>query len=435
MNTFSKLLLLLFFFGVCFVAIGSEDEFEQTIKKQERFLDERPDLKKALEYLNEKDQEFEKHRSVAQEYRKNGQHLEAIREYQECMDVLTQMSETTPLDEKIGAAVRANIFWDIGKAYQELAKESFQAARSVENVPSHLRDRFKSQNERLLSHDQRTRDKAVDSILQDRGGIVNKQFFWIEDGDEKQDNHRFYEYFALQKHAELNKRTNGKLKDLFEAFGKIGYIDTFIDDHNYPIRHQVYKEFIIEAFENAIKGDVTEAMFANFILVITPRLVILEAIVPEIGVGGRLEEFWNGHSSKDLKKYIQKQQQQGFPGEPDFHYYVRYLDKYDAEPVPKVFFDNMFQTNPGKALLAIENLGFWPGESEKVEDGRLLRKTRKMSKEIVWAEHVVSEYLWKKEHGFLKDTTAEPEVLKQLDYLSKRPLTYQLSQYHCFQQL
>ncbi len=152
---------------------GDEGEFKQAMKDMERFIDEHPDLKKVLEDLKEKDQEFEKHKSVAQEYRKNGQHLEAIGEYQECLDVLTQMSETTPQNEKIGAA-RANIFWDIGKAYQELANENFQAARSEENVPSYMQDLFKPQSERLLSEDSRTRDQAVDSILQDRRDIVDK---------------------------------------------------------------------------------------------------------------------------------------------------------------------------------------------------------------------------------------------------------------------
>ncbi len=152
---------------------GDEGEFKQAMKDMERFIDEHPDLKKVLEDLKEKDQEFEKHKSVAQEYRKNGQHLEAIGEYQECIDVLTQMSETTPQNEKIGAA-RANIFWDIGKAYQELANENFQAARSEENVPSYMQDLFKPQSERLLSQDARIRDRTVDSILQDRRAIVDK---------------------------------------------------------------------------------------------------------------------------------------------------------------------------------------------------------------------------------------------------------------------
>ncbi len=37
------------------------------------------------------------------------------------------------------------------------------------------------------------------------------------------------------------------------------------------------------------------------------NMQILEAVVPEIAPRGRLEEFWNGHRSKDLKKYLQKQ--------------------------------------------------------------------------------------------------------------------------------
>ena len=67
-------------------------------------------------------------------------------------------------------------------------------------------------------------------------------------------------------------------------------------------------------------------------------------------------------------------------------------------------------------------MGSWPGETVKSKKKeRLLRRTRETSEDVIWAEHVVSDYLWKKEHRFLKGQQPEAEALKQLDSLSNRP--------------
>lgn len=261
------------------------------------------------------------------------------------------------------------------------------------------------------------RQKTPSSEAQSAELLNQGRTFVVEEGDETRDKHRFYAHFAKLKHADLNEKTGGKLNELFDAFGKIGYVYTFFDDHPYPGRHKVYQEFLIQALENSAKGDVGEAMFVGFLLSMTPRKLVLETIVPEMGPGGRLEGILDHVRAEDVKQYVERQNLQGHPGERDFRHYARYLDKHRHQAPPAVLIEYMFRTDPGKALLAIANLELWPADTR--EDRPARRKNKEELRQLLWAEHVVQDVVWKQKHGFLDPGSIEPEVFTQLDKLSK----------------
>lgn len=71
---------------------------------------------------------------------------------------------------------------------------------------------------------------------------------------------------------------------------------------------------------------------------------------------------------------------------------------------PLALIQHMYEKSPGTALITLQRV--------------YLRKSEKITP-IIWAEHVVSDVLWKKENRFLKPETDIPVALEQLDILSR----------------
>jgi len=125
----------------------------------------------------------------------------------------------------------------------------------------------------------------------------------------------------------------------------------------------------------------------------------LQGILPYIGT-----------DDPQLRKRINsilKLVESGNAGTPDFSYYRSVLDSYHRTRgcIPVELVRHMFRRSPGQTLLVCMRL--------YAED------YMQVWKPVTWAEHVVSEVLWKQEHSFLKRDEIEPAAAEQLDMLSR----------------
>lgn len=91
----------------------------------------------------------------------------------------------------------------------------------------------------------------------------------------------------------------------------------------------------------------------------------------------------------------------------DFGYYQSALGSLHRKNItpPSVLIQHMFERSPGLAVLCCARV-YANNDIETL-------------KEILWAEHVVSDVLWKQQHGFIKANETEPAAMEQLDKLSQ----------------
>lgn len=84
----------------------------------------------------------------------------------------------------------------------------------------------------------------------------------------------------------------------------------------------------------------------------------------------------------------------------DFSHYLVGIRLTDNPPL--VLIRRMYQRSPSSALLEMSKVFTqW--------------KEYKRHKEVLWAEHVVTDTVWKHEHGFLDKKTVEPEAAVQIE--------------------
>ncbi|MBI5865433.1 MAG: hypothetical protein HZB38_13185 [Planctomycetes bacterium] len=91
---------------------------------------------------------------------------------------------------------------------------------------------------------------------------------------------------------------------------------------------------------------------------------------------------------------------------PDFSSYRELLEEplRDGRPTPSGLVRYLYQEDPGMALLTLMR-------------AHQLRKPEEI-KPILWAEHVVSDVLWKQQYGFLKPGEIEPPAAAELSALA-----------------
>jgi len=77
----------------------------------------------------------------------------------------------------------------------------------------------------------------------------------------------------------------------------------------------------------------------------------------------------------------------------------------DGQPRPDALIEHMYNADAGYAMLTLMR-------------AHQLRDPDEI-KEILWAEHVVSNTLWKQRYGFLPADQAEPQAIGQLERLSR----------------
>lgn len=176
------------------------------------------------------------------------------------------------------------------------------------------------------------------------------------------DKARIWEKYATQTYSNLN----GNLTPVFRSLGDFGELYEYFDKDSNPEKYEAYCQFLVQAFADAKDGDVVEAMFAGVLLASTPPKVVLAALAPHIGKGGKLEGILEGRHS-DIAKHIQRQPEQGHIGPPNFIEYVRYLKGgknrgFTNSVNATVIADHMFRTDPQEAFISMlwADYGFNP---------------------------------------------------------------------------
>jgi hypothetical protein len=221
---------------------------------------------------------------------------------------------------------------------------------------------------------------------------------------------KIYELYAKDRFAELNKKSAGRLEVLFSNFGESFQIQSFIQQER-----ELYRSFLVAAFENAMKGDVMEAMFVGFVLSFTPPEVVVEAIASELETGQRLEGILDSLHS-DVRKHIERQRQQGYPGEPKFWAYAEFLDNHKKEKPPIALLMHMFRTEPAEAFYALMSTEYRmryppPRLSKSPDVNRQIRP-------LFYAEHQISDVIWHDRHSFDIDASRLSNARKALQQLS-----------------
>ena len=225
--------------------------------------------------------------------------------------------------------------------------------------------------------------------------------------------------YTFEKYGKLNEEARGKLTSVFRALDTMSHVrQTFMGDYKHPEEYEWFKKFLVQAFSDAMHGDVVEGIFENVLLEFTPPRIVLEAVAPHIGEGGKLEGILEGKHS-DIAKHIQRQPQQGHIGPPNFIEYVRFLQNNKRRKNHDVIVDHMFRMDPQPAFVAMlwADYGFNPYvrrnpylHSKKEEKANV--------RNLQFIQHRISDYLYRKGHSFAVSAEESKQFNNNLEELS-----------------
>ncbi|MBW3596709.1 MAG: hypothetical protein KY475_05475 [Planctomycetes bacterium] len=231
------------------------------------------------------------------------------------------------------------------------------------------------------------------------------------DNGRKVPREKIWEHWARTHYSELNEQLDGELEPLFSSLPDLQRIYGLIM-HDRQRDRRVYQPLLVAAIEDAMKGDVGEGMFLEFLLVVTPPEVVVEAIVSEIEAGGRLEGALEHPSMirPHVEDYVPRNY---FPGgrgryakrRPDFSLYVPYLNSRQRDQHPALL-EHMFRTDPEAALDVLMTATDSLRHKVNVRD-------------LAFNAHVVQDVLWRARHEFEIEPQRRSDAEQKLEELSK----------------
>lgn len=124
---------------------------------------------------------------------------------------------------------------------------------------------------------------------------------------------------------------------------------------------------------------------------------MLEAVLPYIETSDRILR----RKVLDCLNVVEGAPPLGHP--PNYETYYEYLRGRTNSP-PLALIEYMYRKAPGEALRTCETV---------------FGDIREDRRNIVWAEHVVADVLWKQENGFLKRDEITADAVEQLDQLAR----------------
>ena len=83
---------------------------------------------------------------------------------------------------------------------------------------------------------------------------------------EPEDRSRIWEQYAIHAYSNLNTRLNGALTPVFRSLGDFGELQQYFDKDRNPEKYEAYRQFLVQALGDAMRGDVGEAIFENVVL-------------------------------------------------------------------------------------------------------------------------------------------------------------------------
>jgi hypothetical protein len=234
--------------------------------------------------------------------------------------------------------------------------------------------------------------------------------------DEARDESRIWEKYAIHTYSNLNTRLNGDLAPIFRSLGDCGELHKCFDRDRNPEKYEAYRQFLIQVFADAKRGDVGEAMFANVLLELTPTHVLLPLIAPEIGPEGRLQGILDGKYS-DVAKKIERRSQVIYQGNVNFDHYVSFLkgrkDRgYTSQTNATIIVEHMFQTQPQRAFVSMlwADYGFLPySTTPYVHCKKDIHEVRQL--QMSYAD--ISDYLYRSHYHMPKYPFPLPSGLEE----------------------
>lgn len=237
-----------------------------------------------------------------------------------------------------------------------------------------------------------------------------------------EDRARVWEQYAIQAYSNLNARLNGNLTPIFRSLGDFGELHEYFDQDSNPEKYETYRQFLVQVFADAMRGDVGEAMFANVLLELTPPNVLLPMIAPEIGLDGRLQGVLDGENS-DVAKRIERRSQIAYAGNVNFDYYVSYLKGkknrgYASQTNADIIVEHMFRMEPQRAFTSMlwADYGFLPYARGNcyLYCGKDTEEVRRLQQ----AHAVISDFLFRCNYSFPIEDGQEKAVKDLLRQLS-----------------
>lgn len=220
----------------------------------------------------------------------------------------------------------------------------------------------------------------------------------------------------IQSTFEGLRQQHGQLfEELAEAVSNTVLLDEFFSRERHPDKVRLYHQFLVEVIQHAMKGDVGDAMFMHLVLRATPPEDVLVAIAPAIGPGQALEGLMK-RSEDAVLRYLQGQHQQGYPGEPDFSHFEKFLkggqDRGIADrPNVDLLIQHMFRTSPSKAMEAMLRVEY--GLRPDGNAYQFVKDDIDKVKHLQLAEHEISDYLYRRTYSF-PTTKAQQEHVQSL---------------------
>ena len=127
-----------------------------------------------------------------------------------------------------------------------------------------------------------------------------------------------------------------------------------------------------------------------------PDTAVVHAVIPYMGTG-------NDHLRDSIDYLLRSVEGRSPPGHPDYSAYSTWISLSKHDP-PRDLVRRMYRRCPATALLTMREI--------YVQDPVRV-------KSLLWAEHVISDTIWKHRHGFLPTTTVESEAATQVAKLAK----------------
>lgn len=168
-----------------------------------------------------------------------------------------------------------------------------------------------------------------------------------------------------------------------------------------PPYHRLVREVVLYSSQAAdMKNTMTGGVILGELKLQDRDLV--EAVMPLLGSN-------NPDEVKAARGALEGVEDRSAGRRPDYSTYRAILEERirAKQELPAPFVRYIYEAHPGEALLAMMR-------------AHQLREPAEL-KEILWAEHVVSDTLWKQQFGFLAPTAVEPEAAGQLSRLAGHP--------------
>lgn len=171
----------------------------------------------------------------------------------------------------------------------------------------------------------------------------------------------------------------------------------YLDDRVLFVRQAIYYYNQYPGENEVTKGRGVSVLYMMHILLVTPSDIV-QALLPYI------ESDHEPLRRAANRQFRNIEARRGF-GAPDFSYYRSFVEAYKEkqERMPLRLIKYMYDRSPGTAVR--ELLSVYSTRDERNQD-------------VLWAEHVVEDNLWRQQKNFLEDDETLPEARAEVEKMA-----------------